>query len=757
MKRPRCAAGILAVILAALAPPAGADAAGLFLRRGEDGGERHAIPPEAVRVFCFEGRPAHVHATADRIAVDYRSSSTPLSGAVFDAATGRLLRRCTFLDGWPDVRPEPFGPPPPPRARPDRTAQQVVASAEFGGRTFRAIRPADLLPDAARNTPSAELNKRFGRWTVVLTLLNEQCRVEVGQGGEARRYTVADGLAGNIVTHLAAGAGGLWAACMDVWDDAKKDWGLGGLCRYDPAKDRWVQVHRIAGRPVRHVTLLQAVGGDLWVGFREGAGVVGDTIFFGMGMAVGHYRPRATAIVLARLRDGKYAAWSRPPRADGLPDTWPDKAKEPTEAPSNLAAVDDTVLLCSTTRSRRWSSGWEPARDAAFSSLDLRAGTWRLFESGKDLTAERLTGMHVQAGHVLARSEADVWLWDRSASRWRVLATDRELKNPQFGALAVVGDGLWVGYTAWGWGHSLGGRQGISRYDEKAGRWTYMPPKQLGTSADVCSIVEGPGGGVWVLFRPRGWAYGGAAGLQGGYIPPGASSRPGLGCWADGKWRFPAEVPGVPTTLERTRKGPNGIEKWTVEAPIQQIVRAGGVLAVRNETGVYLGPKTWRRIVAGGVERIACAADGKALLVFRPRVASEGRRLRHERGTCDPATGRLSFELLPEDFQPNQLEADSPVLGYPVLGYGDREAVGRWGCARPKWGPLVTDEYVPVPTTRPGRWLVGPIRTGQMHRAVETPHAVWIVSEGQLTHLDRKALDAAIARAAPGGERGKQR
>ena len=735
MTPPRPAAATLAALVAALAPTAGADGPGLFLRRGEGEGERHAIPREAVRVFCFEGRPAHVHATADHIAVDYRGGSTPLSGMVFDAGTGKLLRRWTFLDGWPDVRPEPFGPPPPRRRRADRAALRVVASAEFAGKTFRAVRPGDMLGEAARNTPWVELNKRFGRWTTVLTLLNEQCRVEVGQGGETRRYTTADGLAGNIVTHLAAGAGGVWAACRDIWDDASKDWGLGGLCRYDAAKDRWMQVQRIAGRPVRHVTLLQAVGGDLWVGFREGAGVVGDTVFFGMGMAVGHYRPRATAIVLARLRDGKWTAWSRPPRADGLPDTWPDKSKDPTEAPSSLAAVDDTVLLCSTTRSRRRSSDWQPARDAAFSSLELPTGTWRCFESGKDLTAERLTGMHVQAGHVLAVSEADVWLWDRSARRWRVLATGHDLKNPQFGAVAAVGDELWVGYTAWGWGHSLGGRQGISRYDEKAGRWTYMPPKQLGTSADVCSIVAGPAGDAWVLFRPRGWAYGGAAGLQGGYVPPGAPSRPGLGCWARGKWRFPAEVPGVPTTVERTRKGPNGIEKWTVEAPIRQIVRAGGVLAVRNETGVYVGPKPWRRIVAGGVERIACAADGKALLVFRALAASEGRRLRYERGTFDPATGRLTFEPLPEDFEPNQLDSDSPVLGY------DRgEAVGRWGCARLKWGPVVTDEYVRVPVKKPGQWFVGPIRTGYMHRAIETPRAVWIVSEGQLTRLDRKRL-----------------
>ena len=67
---------------------------------------------------------------------------------------------------------------------------------------------------------------------------------------------------------------------------------------FDTEKGRWQRVDRIDGRKVRWVTLLQAVGDSLWVGFREGEGVADDKIVYGMGLYPGHYRPVATAVVL---------------------------------------------------------------------------------------------------------------------------------------------------------------------------------------------------------------------------------------------------------------------------------------------------------------------------------------------------------------------------------------------------------------------------------------------------------------------------
>ena len=77
--------------------------------------------------------------------------------------------------------------------------------------------------------------------------------------------------------------GTVWAACVDIYDPGKKDWGSGGLCRFNSKSGQWERLDRIGGRPVRWVTLLQAIGDELWVGYCEGEGVVGDHITYGMG------------------------------------------------------------------------------------------------------------------------------------------------------------------------------------------------------------------------------------------------------------------------------------------------------------------------------------------------------------------------------------------------------------------------------------------------------------------------------------------
>src|SRR5205814_3437027 len=127
----------------------------------------------------------------------------------------------------------------------------------------------------------------------------------------ARRFTTADGLASNIVTHLAVANGTVWAACVDIYDPVRKIWGPGGLCKLDARTGRWERVQQIDGQPVRWVTLLQAIGNELWVGYREGEGILGDRIVYSMGLYPDEYRPRASKLVLSRLQNGRWTRFVR--------------------------------------------------------------------------------------------------------------------------------------------------------------------------------------------------------------------------------------------------------------------------------------------------------------------------------------------------------------------------------------------------------------------------------------------------------------
>ena len=723
-----------ALLLAAACAAGEADGA-LHLRRKQDGKflpASHAIPAAGTRAFTYEGRPDALHVTDRLIAVRYRTARRDISGVLFDRATGKAVRRHTGLDGWPKVRPAAFGPAKPP-SRPLLVGPGVlyewgeeglgtVASADFAGRTFRAVQPYRFL----RHVPR-ERGQRFCRWTTVLTDLNGKCRLEAGQGERTRRYTMSDGLAGNIVTHLAAAGGVLWAACVDIWDDEKKAWGTGGLCRYDAGKDRWVRVETVAGRAVRWVTLLAAVGDDLWVGFREGKDLEGDRVVYGMGLYPGHYRPRTTAVVLARLSGGRWSAWSRAPAGRpgrGAPggDAQPPSS---TEVPRRLAVVGGGVLLYSTTRSARRSGNWEVPLDGLLSRLDLPGGTWRAFDARRDLSTHRLVGLHVQGGEALALSETGAHQWDGRAGRWRRLDPHCALVNPQFGDAAAVGGELWVGYTAEGFWHQ--GRQGISRYDEKAGRWTYMPPRELGTSCPVRSIAAGPDGAAWVLFRRREWLMAMEA-MSGPAEPGGVECVEGLGRFADGRWSFPLTLPGVPQTVATTWTTAEGPKTVQVAAPITDIVRVGDGLFVASAAGVFAGPGSWRKVVAGPVLGIATGADGRTLEIVRACDGPEQGPRTFERGTCDPRTGRTVFAKCP----PGELD----FYSYQRR----RQEFYRRDGALASNGP-----WVPIPAEPAGEWFVGPVEAGGAYRAVATAHAVWIASPGQLIRIGRDALAAARA------------
>ena len=156
----------------------------------------------------------------------------------------------------------------------------------------------------------------YGSWTAVLRELSKESfiQAEATDGsGKVIRYTMADGLAGNIVSQLAVADGKIWATCVDIYDTEKKDWGPGGLCRFDPDTGRWERIEKIDGHPVRWVTLLQSIGNDLWVGFREGGGVAGDSLSYAKVVTAKLYRPNTTSVVLARLSRGEWKAFSRAP------------------------------------------------------------------------------------------------------------------------------------------------------------------------------------------------------------------------------------------------------------------------------------------------------------------------------------------------------------------------------------------------------------------------------------------------------------
>ncbi|MCX5683648.1 MAG: hypothetical protein NT049_08190, partial [Planctomycetota bacterium] len=203
---------IVAVLAVAVASSAGQDyrppAAGLELReitRDADGIRQLAetgvpIPADAVRVFTYEGGPSsfrefHAVCVGDgEIAVDYGRS-----GVAFDRKTGRVARRVTAADGWPRVRPQGF---PPARESKDVWARLVgpgllcvqyntgnkhppympAATAEFAGRTWRAMQPTDFSHKKESPAPGEAWTHKM-TWSGVLRDLNAQSFVEVAAPG----------------------------------------------------------------------------------------------------------------------------------------------------------------------------------------------------------------------------------------------------------------------------------------------------------------------------------------------------------------------------------------------------------------------------------------------------------------------------------------------------------------------------------------------------------------------------------------------
>ena len=722
----------------------------LELRQIHDGGTGETVahlPPDAVRVFVYEGAPQQVLVTPQHIAVDYG-----VSGVLFERATGARVQRLTVADGWPSVRPEAFGTAAvrrrwqlrvgadlvyvdvqPPRSRPKplpggsapesdaAEPRNVLASADFGGQSWRALLPERLLHQPDRPDPNQADRHRVS-WTKHLRHMNDACYIEVydKDGAALRRYTTADGLASNIVTHLAVANGTLWAACVDIFDPDTQQWGPGGLCRFDPATQRWQRVAEVDGRPVRWVTLLQTVGDDLWVGFREGHSVVGDEIYFGMGVMPGIYRPNTTAIVLARLHDGVWRTYARPPEPDGpRPFAQAGQAPEPSsEQPHELAVVGDTVLLFAHTRSRQFDFWGATPTDGKLSVLDLATGRWRVLGPQDGLDADELVQLVAEEGEVLVTSTRGVHRWDARAGAFRFLDPKCDLRNPSLVSVTPVGDELWVGCTNQSFG--VIGDQGISRYNERTDKWAYTSPDEIGTASPVRAIAALPSGDVWVCFEPRESS---AAMEYPYYLREAAQKRPvGFAQFSHGRWRFPVPLVDAASSqpaTTRSSRGPGMMVAWT-----RQMLVLGDKLFAADTDGVYVGPDPWRQILDGPVLTLELTPERDAVLMLRgpgpTSVNTGGSEYTFERGRYTVATGKVSLEsvTLTEE-QSSHLWQQASLLTGPV---------------DPNEG-----EWVTLRTTLSGRLALGPL--APTHRAViETPSAVWIASLGQLIRLDRAKL-----------------
>ncbi len=585
---------------------------------------QQAQPPvPAEQAFAFEGSPTGIEVAEQTILVSYG-----LSRAMFDRTTGAFLNRRTSLDGWTE---------PPDNlwrahtlwalrrlAGPGVVYQTngVVATADFQGKRWQAIQPDQFLRSLHRREPNwAKHRETFGSWTKILNMLNAESYVQAGLD----KHTMETGLASNIVTHLVEAQGRLWAACVDIYDPARQAWGPGGLCCYDPAAGRWKRVDAIEGHSVRWVTLLQRVGDDLWVGFREGDGVEGDSVHYGKGISPGDYRPRAKAIVLGRLSAGKWTVFSRPPVPD--PDPWglrtpasgPAKPHWPSEEPEHLAVDGQSVILFSACRGRA-SGNWEASMNGHVSLLNTADGTWRTVNVERDLGAGIVLSMTADKGEVLLATNRGAHHWRGPAKGWTFLDTGSPVRNPSISEVLRVGDETWFGYTNQAF--SVIGRQGISRYHEKTGRWSYFSPEEIGTSCPVRRMAL-VGADVWVLFAQRPWL--GSAGEH--PFLPGERRLPasGIGRYADGKWTFPVKLDNSPSTIERER-WTNGVREMVKQQlPIEGMVGVGDRLFIANELGVFAGPGGWKRIVdlTGTVRAWVAPAvwmepssDGKALLVY---------------------------------------------------------------------------------------------------------------------------------------------
>jgi hypothetical protein len=312
--------------------------------------------------------------------------------------------------------------------------------------------------------------------------------------------------------------------------------------------------------------------------------MTGDEIAYGMGLYPGDYRPVTTNIVLSRRdKDGKWMSWRRPPV---VPDFAPRflqaeptaAAKEPSTERPETVAVDGSRLLIYSTVFDFGGGHWDVRRRGVVSVLDTVTGAWKVFDPVKDLDADALTGIHAENGEILVTSNVGVHRWRNPG--WELINTAAALKNSEMSAVTGVGDEVWVGYNKPGFG--VYGTQGISRYSEKTGQWSWMSPEDLGTASPVQQIVS-VNGEAFVLFGAREWL--GSAREWNIYPREEARKMPvGFGRFAGGKWEFPFLPEGIP-------------DPGTYQNPpvVRHIAAVGGKLLIGTSHGLYEGPAPFKR------------------------------------------------------------------------------------------------------------------------------------------------------------------
>jgi hypothetical protein len=619
-----------------------------------------AQPPAAftgkARVFTYEGEPMGFAVEDDAIVLNYSSSRVRVDRATL-AVKSRITRAEGFREGDTNgirrlkVYPGPgqawlVGPGialASPGFGPSAPTHVAVAEATVGGATWRVMHPTDAL---YHNPGTPYIAEDWTSWSKILQRAEATSYVERSAGGLTNRFTREQGLSGNLVAHLAVAGGVLWAGCVDVYNNELKTWADGGLCFFDEKAGRWQEAPAIENRRIRFVTGLQTIGDDLYVLHREGVGVAGDEIGYGMGVFPGDYRPVTTSIVVSRRdKDGKWTSWRRSPVELGLDMAshatsmkLVTSAQASTERAESVAVDGARLLVYSTVFAGNDGGNFAyEVRPGLVSVLDTTTGAWKVFDPAKDLTTNKITGMYGENGEILLMSTAGVYRWKNLA--WQIIKTGAALKNPQISAVRCVGDEVWVGYGRQGFWDF--GTQGISRYNEKTGQWSWMSPEELGTALPVGNIVCVKGD-AYVLFPTNEYlgpvpARADMAGFAARRTMPG-----GLGRLAGGKWEFPVKTDGNPAS---------------VPGDVEYIASAGGKLLLGTQHGLFEGPAPFKQIREGFVLGMRASADGT-----RVTVPMASRAPRSWFGTeedlsfwlfrYNPATGIGATEPLSKDTNP---------------------------------------------------------------------------------------------------------
>lgn len=614
-----------------------------------------------IKAFTCEDVPSGLRVKGDSIYAQY-----PQSGVEFSAATGKLVARHTVTDGWnggwiaqypiPPETGEAYGIGPgleDGRAL-DPAQPGLMAACRVGEWEYTAWQPTGLARRYARGR-----EEKPGTWTHVLQLCANKSYVQRQRpdkpGERPHRFGANDGLPSNLVRRLVAYDGKPWAALVDVYDSDMKQWGQGGLAWYDAASGRWQQVDTVDGHHVRFVTLLQVVGDELWIGFREGESMAGDSVGSGRGEYADEYRPVTSRIVLARLKEGQWASWSTPP----LPSpraAYQDRSQADSsslEVPRWLCRTGDDVLLVTTES----LTGMGEVRNQHVRHVRLggKADRWPTFDA---LGSVR----QIVAGDVatVASFDRGVFRWDSVGGQWRLCDPESPMGSRVIGCAVSSGDDVWIALRR-SRHLTIPGTASLMCYNERSGQMKRFGPADLGTSMPAVALLP-QGDALWVLFRgrlgmdqqetPRYLA-------RQAEMPKHPPAREGVACYRDGKWTFGL---GDDQLREGVIQPPGGLGGFRY----YDLVQLKGRLYVACGTGIYEWDDAgWRRILElsklDGVWREVklIADDAKTQLRLHWQQPNQGET---REGVYDVADGRWRW-LAKSDWGAMWLAHDEYMTG----------------------------------------------------------------------------------------------